>query len=160
MFSYEICEIFKNFFFTEHLGSLLLATGAPYLVKLPVTFLFKKLNFIHQVFLPQLKKSFIPEKPFAGFILFQNVFQWLRIEKLKTTFHFLKEKKTKMTNEDLSRAISSNRLNDTISNDNFFDISILRQVPSILIHITTTNTKLSTELPLVIQLINEQHHPA
>ena len=65
-----------------------------------------------------------------------------------------------MTNEDLSRAISSNRLNDTISNDNFFDISILRQVPSILIHITTTNTKLSTELPLVIQLINEQHHSA
>ena len=33
-FSYEICEIFKDSFFTEHLRWLLLAMGVPYLVKL------------------------------------------------------------------------------------------------------------------------------
>ena len=31
--------------------------------------------------------------PLAEHILLENVFQWLRIKKLKTTFHFLKEKK-------------------------------------------------------------------
>ena len=106
-FSYEICEIFKNTYFEEHLGTtasakqvlfndfhqkcitklqhfsmyllrsllcshktrclrlLRLAMGVPYLAKLQVTFYVKKLNFIHQGFLPQFKKSFIPEKPFV-----------------------------------------------------------------------------------------------
>ena len=31
--------------------------------------------------------------PFAEHILLENVCQWLHIEKLKTTFHFLKKKK-------------------------------------------------------------------
>ena len=44
-------------------------------------------------FCRNLKKSFIPEKPLAEHIVLQKLFQWLRIEKLKTTFHFLKEKK-------------------------------------------------------------------
>ena len=48
--------------------------------------LFKKLTFIYQEFLAQFKKSFIPEKPSVERILLQNVFQWLRIEKLKVTF--------------------------------------------------------------------------
>ena len=32
---------------------------------------------------------------FAEHILLENVCQWLHIEKLKTTFHFLKKKKEK-----------------------------------------------------------------
>ena len=42
----------KTFILTEHRW-LLLANGALYLVKLHVTFFIKKLNFIHQGFLPQ-----------------------------------------------------------------------------------------------------------
>ena len=76
----EICEIFKNTFFTEQLRWLLLAMGAPYLVKALLQKHLKKLYY---------------RKPFSEHILSQNVFQWLRIEKLKTTFHFLKEKKRK-----------------------------------------------------------------
>ena len=42
-FSYELCQVFKNTFFIEHLRWLLLAMGAPYLVMLQVT-----LNLIYQ----------------------------------------------------------------------------------------------------------------
>ena len=83
-------------FFIEYLQWLLLVMGAPYLVKLEVTFFIKKLNFIHQGFLPQFKISFTPEMPFAEHILLENVCQWLHIEKLKTTFHFLKKKEKKI----------------------------------------------------------------
>ena len=41
---------------------------APYFVKLEVTIFIKKLNFIHQGFLPQFKKSFIPENFFSFFL--------------------------------------------------------------------------------------------
>ena len=57
------------------------------------TFFIKKLNFIHQGFLPQFKTSFVPEIPFVEHILLENVCQWSNIENLKTTFHFLKENK-------------------------------------------------------------------
>lgn len=62
----------------------------------------------------------------------QNLFRWLRIEKLKTKFHFLKEKWKE--NDQLrlfASATSGNTLNDLISNDNFFDIFMLRQVSEI-----------------------------
>ena len=53
-------------FLTEHLRWLLLAMGAPYLVKLQVTFFIKKIELHSPGFLPQFKKSCIPEMPFAG----------------------------------------------------------------------------------------------
>ena len=84
-FPVKFVNFLRTPFFTEYLRWLLLANGVPYLVKLQVTFFIKKLNFIHQWFLPQFKKSFISEKPFAE--------HGLRIEILKITFHLLKEKK-------------------------------------------------------------------
>ena len=69
--------------------------GALYLVILEVTFFIKKLNFIHQGFLPQFKKYFVPEMPFVEHILLENVCQWLHFENLETTFHYLKKKKRK-----------------------------------------------------------------
>ena len=67
--------------------------GAPYLVKLEVTFFIKKLNFIHQGILLQFKKCSVPEMPFVEHILLENVCQWPNTEKFKTTFHILKENK-------------------------------------------------------------------
>ena len=67
--------------------------GAPYLVKLEVIFFIKKLNFIRRWFLRQFQKGFTPEMPFAENILLKNICQRQHIEKLKTTFHFLKEKR-------------------------------------------------------------------
>ena len=55
-FSVKIARFLRTPFFIEHLRWQLLAMGAPYLVKLEVTFFIKKLNFIHQGFLPQFKK--------------------------------------------------------------------------------------------------------
>ena len=53
-------------------------------------FFITKLNFTHQEFLPRFLKSFISEMPFTEHILLENVSS-LHTEKLKTTFHFLKE---------------------------------------------------------------------
>ena len=93
-FSYEICEIFNDNFFTKHLRWLLLAMGVPYLVKLQVTFFIKKVELHSPKIFAEILKKLYFRKVLLGALL-QNVFQRLRIEKLKTTFHFLKEKKEK-----------------------------------------------------------------
>ena len=51
-FPVKFAKVLRIPFFKEHLWWLLLTMGAPYLVKLEVTFFIKKLNFIHQGFLP------------------------------------------------------------------------------------------------------------
>ena len=73
-FPVKFVNFLRTPFFTEYLRWLLLANGVPYLVKLQVTFFIKKLNFIHPWFLPQFKKSFISEKPFAEHIFLQAAY--------------------------------------------------------------------------------------
>ena len=92
-FPVKFAKFLRTLFFTKHLRWLLLANGAPYLVKLQVTFFIKKnwTSFTRD-FYHNLKKALF-QKSLSGNIFLQNIFQWQRIENLKTTLHFLKEKK-------------------------------------------------------------------
>ena len=65
------------------------------LIILQATFFIKKTEIRSPVIFAAILKKLYSTKPFSDHILLQNVFQQLRIEKLKATFQFLKEKKKK-----------------------------------------------------------------
>ena len=69
--------------------------GAPYLGKLQVTFSIKNIELHSPGIWPQFKTDLFQNSLSRDIYYLHNVFQWLCIEKLKTTFHFLKEKKRK-----------------------------------------------------------------
>ena len=92
-FPVKFAKFLRTLFFTKHLRWLLLANGAPYLVKLQVTLFIKKnwTSFTRD-FYHNLKKNFIPEKPFGKHI-FAEYFSMAAYWKFENYASLFKRKK-------------------------------------------------------------------